>query len=110
MKKLALIISFILVGVLVTAETWTDIKQFQKYKFAKSVAIEADEAGNTFVAVTNYTEASKIALEFSKIEYSLYQMNSAAYCLINVYKQTKEQSLIKEAFNILSNYCQENLK
>jgi hypothetical protein len=134
MKKSLEVLIFLLISGLMLAGTWSDVNQFQKYKFARSVAIEADDAGNTFVAVTNYINASKIAATFSKLEYSLNQMNSAALCLIKVYKQTKDNDLIKQAFDILTeiqntiedqnitdvellkdvnsnmNYCQDHLK
>jgi hypothetical protein len=134
MKKIVGILVFLFLTSILCAGIWSDLKQFQKYKFVKSVAVEADDAGNTFVAVANYTEAAKIAKTYSKIEYSLYQMNSAAFCLIKVYKETKNQTLIKEALDILTeiqntmkdqnidndklskdidsniNFCQDNLK
>jgi hypothetical protein len=92
----------IFISSIINAATWSDVKQFNKYKFVRSVAIEADSELNTFVAVTNYKNAGEIAATYSKIEYSLNQFNSAALCLIKKYKEIKDISLIKEAFDILS--------
>jgi roadblock/LC7 domain-containing protein len=98
MKKFFAVVVLVLgfVG-LVMAGNWTDVGKYQEYKSAKAMANEADDAGNTSVAVSKYLEAADLSKEYATLWIQVNQMNSAAYSLIKVFKQTKESGLLVEA-------------
>jgi len=84
MKKLIVIVCVLVLALsgLVVASTWQD------YKDAKKKANDADAAGDTFAAVTNYKKAADVAAEFKKVEIQAWQLNNAAHALIQAFKKS----------------------
>lgn len=95
------ILMFVTVG-MVFAGAWTNVEKFQEYKAAKTTATEADETGNTTVAVAKYIEAADLAKSYATQEIEAWQRNSAAYVLIKTFKNTKEKALLVEAMTYLT--------
>ena len=103
MKKfLVMSILFLVFVGTVFAGVWTDEKKFKEYVTTKSIAAEADSAGNTIVSVIKYKEAAILASTYATAEIEAWQLNNAAYSLIKVFKDTKEKSLLVEAMTLLT--------
>jgi hypothetical protein len=86
---------------LLLAGAWTDVGKYKEYLTVRAMASEADSAGNTTISVAKYKEAANLAANYATAEIQAWQLNSAAYSLIKVFKETREKSLLVEAMELL---------
>jgi hypothetical protein len=87
MKKIISLISVMLiVFTSLSFGAWKSWEDFNSYKDARKVAIDAEAAGNTSVAVTNYKKAADLAGKSATKEIQAWQINNAAFVLIKQFK------------------------
>lgn len=65
---------------------WTNVEDYQAYKVAKKAAQDAEAAGDTFNAVSNYKKAAELAAKSGTPEIQAWQLNNASYFLIRQFK------------------------
>lgn len=65
---------------------WTNLEDYKAYKKAKELALEAENAGDTFNAVANYKKAAELAGKSATQDIQIWQYNNAAYFLIKQFK------------------------
>jgi len=87
MKKVMMFVAAILVVFTsVSFGAWKSTKDWDSYREARKVAIEAETAGNTADAVANYKKAAELAGKSATKEIQAWQINNAAFVLIKQFK------------------------
>ncbi|MCE5299751.1 MAG: hypothetical protein LLG37_02615 [Spirochaetia bacterium] len=66
--------------------SWKSWEDFNKYKDARKVAVEAENAGDTTTAVANYKKAAELAGKSGTKDIQAWQINNAAFVLIKQFK------------------------
>ncbi|MFP4467014.1 MAG: hypothetical protein ACLFP1_08185 [Candidatus Goldiibacteriota bacterium] len=77
---------FLVMAGSVHAASWTSWEDYQEYKDIKTKASEASDSGDTLNAVLNYKKAADLALKSATPEIQAWQLNNAAYSLIQRFK------------------------
>ena len=101
MKKILFLLVLVCAASLIYAKPWKDTNGYTQYKFARSIANEADSEGNTAVAVEKYKEAAEIAQEQEQYCIEAWQYNNAGKALLDKYSEIKDVSLLDEAEELL---------
>ena len=87
MKKFLIMLCFlVLIFSLSSYAGWTNAEDYQAYKVAKKAAQDAEAAGDTFNAISNYKKAAELAAKSGTPEIQMWQINNAAYFLIKQFK------------------------
>jgi len=87
MKKFLIMLCFwVLIFSLSSYAGWTNAEDYQAYKVAKKAAQDAEAAGDTFNAISNYKKAAELAAKSGTPEIQIWQLNNAAYFLIKQFK------------------------
>jgi|DewCreStandDraft_4_1066084.scaffolds.fasta_scaffold02802_1 hypothetical protein len=88
MKKTILFIIFVFIfNGFIFSGPWKSYKAFQEYLSLKKQAKQADEEGNTAVAVSSYLKAAEIASKSADANVYAWQLNNAAFSLIAQFKK-----------------------
>ncbi len=88
MKKIAvlsMIFAFVFSSLMLAA--WTSWEDFNAYKDAKKTASEAEAAGDTAAAVTNYKKAADLAGKSATKDIQAWQLNNAGFVLVKRFKE-----------------------
>jgi hypothetical protein len=87
MKRIV-IVSFVLVlfAGIAFAGAWRNYEDYQSYLGVRKAAKDAEAASDTLNAVANYTKAAELAAKSATSTIQGWQLNNAAYVLINQFK------------------------
>lgn len=87
MKRLV-IVSCVLVlfAGIAFAGAWRNYEDYQSYLGVRKAAKDAEAASDTLNAVANYTKAAELAAKSATANIQGWQLNNAAYVLINQFK------------------------
>ena len=87
MKKLVIFSCvFVLFAGMAFAGAWRNYEDYQSYLGVKKAAKDAEAAGDTANAVANYKKAAELAAKSATSTIQGWQLNNAAYALINQFK------------------------
>ncbi|PKL92777.1 MAG: hypothetical protein CVV21_00070 [Candidatus Goldiibacteriota bacterium HGW-Goldbacteria-1] len=86
------VMAFVFAVSMVQAASWTVYEDYTAYKAVKDAAAKASDEGNTTASVAKYKEAASLAAKSATKEIQAWQLNSAAYELIKVFKKNTDYS------------------
>ncbi len=85
-KAIALSVVFAFAFASMSFAAWKSWEDFNVYKEARKAAMEAEGAGDTVTAVTNYKKAAELAGKSATKDIQAWQTNNAAFVLIKQFK------------------------
>ena len=88
MKKITVLsVFFVFIFSSLMLAAWTSWEDFNAYKDAKKTASEAEAAGDTATAVTNYKKAADLAGKSATKDIQAWQLNNAGFVLVKRFKE-----------------------
>ena len=87
MKKFVVLsFVFVLFAGLIFAGAWRNYEDYQTYLGVRKAAQDAEAAGDTYNAVSNYKKAAALAEKSASKDIQGWQLNNAAYVLVSLFK------------------------